>query len=145
MSVRNLEVFERTLETTHAWLSTLSEILACDQHVAYKAFRATLHALRDRLTVEEAAHLSAQLPMLVRGFYYEGYTPTGKPVKERHRGQFLARIGEELNDDDEIDAEQAARAVFQLLDMKVTAGEIEDVEHTLPTEIRELWPAPRLA
>jgi len=29
--------------------------------------RATLHALRDRLTVEEVAQLGAQLPMLVRG------------------------------------------------------------------------------
>jgi uncharacterized protein (DUF2267 family) len=146
MSVRNLEVFERTLETTHSWLNILMEILETpDKRTAYKALRATLHALRDRLTVEEAAHLSAQLPMLVRGFYYEGYNPTGKPVKERHRDQFLARIAEELNDTDEIDAEQAARAVFQLIEMKISSGEIQDVEHILPLEIRELWPTPRLA
>jgi uncharacterized protein (DUF2267 family) len=30
-----------------------------------------LHALRDRLTVEEASDLAAQLPMLIRGLYYE--------------------------------------------------------------------------
>jgi uncharacterized protein (DUF2267 family) len=32
-----------------------------------------LHALRDRLPPEIAVHLSAQLPMLVRGIYYEGW------------------------------------------------------------------------
>lgn len=39
-----------------------------DRHAAYLALRATLHALRDRLTVEEVAELGAQLPMLIRGF-----------------------------------------------------------------------------
>jgi len=43
-----------------------------DRHHADVALSAVLHALRDRLTVSEAAQLGAQLPMLVRGFYYEG-------------------------------------------------------------------------
>jgi hypothetical protein len=61
--------------------------------------RATLHALRDRLTVEEVAQLGAQLPMLIRGFYYEGWDPTGKPLRERHEEQFLVRISREFSDD----------------------------------------------
>jgi uncharacterized protein (DUF2267 family) len=38
--------------------------------------RATLHALRDRLIIDEVAQLSAQLPMLIRGLYYKGWDPT---------------------------------------------------------------------
>jgi uncharacterized protein (DUF2267 family) len=102
--------------------------------------RATLHALRDRLTVEEVAQLGAQLPMLVRGFYYEGWNPTGKPLKERHREEFLARIALELRKDDPTDPETIARSVFAAIAKRVTAGEIEDVKHVLPADIRQLWP-----
>jgi uncharacterized protein (DUF2267 family) len=102
--------------------------------------RATLHALRDRLTVEEVAQFSAQFPMLIRGFYYEGWDPTGKPLRVRHKEQFLARIEQELRGDDCRDPEWIAQAVFTVLAQRVTEGEIEDVKHVLPAEIRDLWP-----
>jgi uncharacterized protein (DUF2267 family) len=141
MSATGLDVFDRTIHKTNTWLNDLMGMLGTqDRHKAYIILRATLHALRDRLTVEEAAQLAAQLPMLIRGFYYEGWDPTGKPVRERHKEQFLARIRQELRDDDTIDPEQVARAVFRLLANRVTEGEIEDVEHVLPAEIRNLWP-----
>lgn len=97
MSATGLEVFDRTLHKTHAWLKAIMEELGTeDRHKAYLALRAVLHALRDRLTVEEVAQLAAQLPMLVRGLYYEGWDPTGKPLKERHKEAFLAHVAEEL-------------------------------------------------
>ena len=78
--------------------------------------------------------------MLIRGFYYEGWNPTGKPIKERHRDEFLTRIAQELRPDG-IDAERAARAVFLLVANRISEGEIEDIEHILPKEIRDLWPS----
>jgi uncharacterized protein (DUF2267 family) len=104
------------------------------------ALKATLHALRDRLTVEEVAQLGAQLPMLIRGFYYEGWDPTGKPLRVRHKEEFFARIEQEFRQDDHIDPQRVARAVFTVLAKRVSEGEIEDVKHVLPTEIRDLWP-----
>jgi uncharacterized protein (DUF2267 family) len=77
---------------------------------------------------------------LIRGFYYEGWDPTGKPLKERHKEEFLARIEEQFRGDDQADAKQVARAVFSVLSDRVTEGEIEDVKHVLPAELRELWP-----
>jgi uncharacterized protein (DUF2267 family) len=141
MSTTGLEVFDRTIHKTNTWLKDVMEMLACeDRHEAYLALRATLHALRDRLTIEEVAQLAAQLPMLIRGFYYEGWDPSGKPVKERHRDEFLTRISQELTPYS-IDAEQVARAVFLVLANRISEGEIEDIEHVLPREIRDLWPA----
>ena len=141
MSMTGLDVFDRTIHKTNNWLNELMEALGWhDRHKAYLALRVTLHALRDRLTVEEVAQLGAQLPMLIRGFYYEGWDPTGKPLKERHKEEFLARIAEQFSGDDQADAEQVARAVFSVLSDRVTEGEIEDVKHVLPAELRDLWP-----
>ena len=141
MSATGLEVFDRTIHKTNVWLKDLMETLDwTDRRQAYAALRATLHALRDRLTIEETAQFAAQLPMFIRGFYYEGWDPTGKPVKERHRDEFLARIRREL-ERYEIDPEEVARAVFQVVANRISEGEIEDVEHVLPREIRDLWPS----
>jgi uncharacterized protein (DUF2267 family) len=145
MSATGLDVFDTTLQKTNSWLQDLMQTLDwADRHEAYMAMRATLHALRDRLTVEEVAHLGAQLPMLIRGLYYEGWNPTGKPLRVRHKSQFLARIEEQLRDDDFVDdliaIERVARAVFTVLAQRVSTGEIADVRHILPTELRELWP-----
>jgi uncharacterized protein (DUF2267 family) len=141
MSITGLDVFDRTVHKTNNWLKELMEVLGWhDRHKAYLALRVTLHALRDRLTVEEVAQLAAQLPMLIRGFYYEGWDPTGKPLKERSKEEFLARIEEYFSGDDPVDPEQVARAVFTVLSNRVTEGEIEDVKHVLPAEIEDLWP-----
>ena len=141
MSATALDVFETTLQKTNRWLNELMQVMGLkDRHRAYLALRAVLHALRDRLTVEEVAQLGAQLPMLIRGFYYEGWDPSGKPLKERHKEQFLARIMHELRGDYPIDPEQVSRAVFRVLEKRVTEGEIEDVQHILPRDVRELWP-----
>jgi uncharacterized protein (DUF2267 family) len=135
------DLFEATLNKTNAWLSHVMRVLPTeDRHTAYLALRATLHALRDRITVEEVAQLGAQLPMLIRGFYYEGWDPTGKPLKIRDRQQFLDRIAHELREVDGKDPEEVARAVFVVLVQRISDGEIDDVKHVLPHDIRELWP-----
>jgi uncharacterized protein (DUF2267 family) len=141
MSAPGLDVFSTTLSKTNNWLRELMGIMGTqDRQRAYLSLRVTLHALRDRLTVEEVAQLGAQLPMLIRGFYYEGWDPTGKPLKVRHKEEFLALIEQQLRGEDGVDPEHTARAVFMMLARRVSEGEIEDVKHILPTEIRSLWP-----
>ena len=141
MSTTGLEVFDRTVQKTNSWLHDLSQILQWDdKHKVYLALRATLHALRDRLTVEEVAQFGAQLPMLIRGFYYEGWDPTEKPVRERHTEQFLARIEQQFKDDASDDPGVVARAVFFVIEHRISEGEIEDVKQVLPSEMRDLWP-----
>jgi uncharacterized protein (DUF2267 family) len=98
-----------------------------------------MHALRDRLSVEETAQLGAQLPMLIRGLYYEGWNPTGKPEKIRHKTAFLAPIRDHFRDDWQVDPEEVARAVLKVLTQHVSEGEIADIKHCLPTELRALW------
>jgi uncharacterized protein (DUF2267 family) len=135
-----LEVFDTTVHKTNVWLNDiLRELGWHDRYKAYIALRTTLHALRDRLTLEEAAQLAAQLPMLVRGLYYEGWDPTGKPTKVHHKEAFLLPIREHFWNDASVDPEEVARAVFRVLSQHVSAGEIADVRHLFPRELQELW------
>jgi uncharacterized protein (DUF2267 family) len=51
-----------------------------DRGLAYRVLSRTPRAVRDRIGPENAVHLGAQLPMLVRGFYYEaGAWPERRP------------------------------------------------------------------
>ena len=132
---------ETTIQKTHEWLNDImTAIGANDVHLAYGALRAVLHALRDRLTVEEAVQLGAQLPMLIRGLYYEGWSPRGKPAKT-HKDEFLDAIRAQFAPGpDRLHPEVLARAVLSVVARHVSPGEVRDVKAILPKELRELWP-----
>jgi uncharacterized protein (DUF2267 family) len=139
MSMTGVRTFDESLETTKQWLQEVQEQMGLDdEQRAFRVMRAVLQVLRDRLTVEEAAQFAAQLPMLLQGVYYHGWTPTGKPLKIRSRQEFLDRVAEGLLR--EHDPEEACRTVFGVLQEKMTGGEIEDVKRILPEAIRDLWP-----
>jgi uncharacterized protein (DUF2267 family) len=110
-----------------------------DLHEAYAVLRAVLHQLRDRLTVEEAADLGAQLPLIVRGIYFEGWRPAHVPEKVRTRQKFLDGVIMKLLPH-RIAPEPAVRDVFALLAHHCDPGEIADVIEQLPADLKELWP-----
>src|SRR5687768_3605109 len=102
-------MFDATIQKTHFWLNELAQELDWDdRHRALTALRVTLAALRDRLSLEEVAQLGAQLPLVVRGLYYEGWDPSGKPLKERRKAQFLAPIAHAFREDPFADPEAVA-------------------------------------
>jgi uncharacterized protein (DUF2267 family) len=106
---------------------------------SYDALRAVLHALRDRLTVEEAAQLSAQLPMLVRGIYFEGWDPTKVPVKMT-REEFLERVRAQFPYEVEGGTELLVQRVLQALRSYVTEGEWEDIKSSVPKDLASVLP-----
>src|SRR6516164_4209657 len=109
MSQTGLTAFDSTIQTTNIWLRDIQERLGWQaRHRAYHALRAVLHALRDRLPVDQVAALGAQLPMLIRGFYYEGWHPAGTPTKHRRKEDFLAQIAADFRDDPGLDVEEVA-------------------------------------
>jgi uncharacterized protein (DUF2267 family) len=142
MSNAVLEVFDASLQKTQVWLNDLMLELGWAQkpQKACLALRTALHALRDRLTVQEAVHLGAQLPILIRGVYYEGWKLAGKPVKERHKSEFLDHIAKAFRDDDTVDPEKVMRAVLKVLACHISTGESDNVKHILPKSLQELWP-----
>ena len=87
----------------------------------------------------EAAGFAAQPPLLVRGAFYEGWHPAGKPVRTRTTDEFLAPVTEAFRDDGWTQPEKITRAVFAVLKRHVTTGEVADVVAALPGDIQTLW------
>ena len=140
MTTSSLEQIERAVHSANTWLAELDEIMAWDNRArSWRLLRATLHALRDWLSINEAVQLGAQLPMLVRGLYYEGWRPATTPVKERKLRDFCARIEKAFENDPPDDVEDHIARVFQFLSRHVSKGELDEVRSALPADIRKLW------
>ena len=146
MSAVGLEGLEHTVQLTHTWINELDGKLDWNNKArSYRLLKAVLHALRDWLQLNEMADLGAQLPGLLRGAYYEQWRPATTPVKRRTKEDFLARVDESFKQDRLPNTAQAVMAVFELLTKKITPGEIADVRHALPEDLRIIWPEPYVA
>ncbi|HET6161687.1 MAG TPA: DUF2267 domain-containing protein, partial [Dongiaceae bacterium] len=87
MSTTGLDVFDKSLQTTNIWLKEICDELGPDRQVAWHVLGAGLRALRDRLEPDLAAHLAAELPLVVRGAYYDRYRPSEQPRLTRSRAE----------------------------------------------------------
>ena len=136
-------MFDKTLATTYRWLDDLGTKLGWhDRERSYRALRAVLHALRDRLPVGEAVDLGASLPMLVRGFYYEGWRPSATPRRYRDKSHFLEQVRHDAPWLGVDDVESVVTGTLALLASEIGGREPEHVRRLLPPEIRELWARP---
>jgi len=139
MSATGLEVFDKTLQTTNIWLGEIEREIGPDRQIAWKVLSTVLHKLRDRLPVDLAAHLGSQLPLLVRGAYYDQYQPASQPREWDTVEEFLAEVAKWLSDVRPIDPEAATAAVFALLSRHVADGQITKVQNVLPQALRDFW------
>ena len=139
MSANGLDVFDRTLETTHVWLNEICTDLGPDKQLAWKVLSTVLHKLRDRLTLNLAAHLGAQLPLMIRGVYYDQFEPGKMPSEFRSREEFVGEVAEWLSDSRPVDPEEAIRSVFRVLSRHISDGQISKVRDALPKSLRQMW------
>lgn len=139
MSASGLKVFDKTLQITHIWLDDIMEEIGPDRRVAWKVLSTVLHKLRDRLPLDLAVHLGAQLPLLVRGVYYDQFEPEKLPMTCRHGEEFIAEVAEWLSDTRPVNPVVAVRAVFGVLSDNVSPGLVDKVREALPRDLRELW------
>ncbi|WP_343082143.1 DUF2267 domain-containing protein [Ostreiculturibacter nitratireducens] len=142
MSALGLKIIDEAVQTANVWLNEVDYRTGWDdKQRGYRLMRAVLHAIRDHLTVDEAADLGAQLPTLIRGIYYEGWNPSRNPVKMRTAKAFEDRIQKSFETDPLGDAPHAIGAVIDVLDAHISAGEMKDVREAFTKEIRALFDA----
>lgn len=141
MSAQGLEVIDHTVQLTHQWINDLKGRLGWQSsRDSLRLLRVTLLQVRDHLGHDELAQLSAQMPLLVRGMFYEGWSPSNTPTQARSLEAFLEPIEAKLADVQGWRGAPDVTAVFETLNAKISAGEVEDVRAGLPQAIRELWP-----
>ena len=143
MSDTGFSAFSTTVEKSNLVLKEIEEAYGWPperRQQSYDALRTVLHALRDRLTVDEATDLGAQLPMLIRGLYYEGWSPAKVPIK-MSKEEFVDRIRREFTYAVDGGIETLVKRVLDALRNYVTEGEWEEVRSSMPNDLQSLVPA----
>lgn len=136
MNPNEPSIIQHSAEKTNIWLAEIAaELGGDDRRYAYRALRAVLHALRDRLTVDVAAKLAAQLPILIRGVYYEDWDPSRTPLAIHDVGPFLDHVAAEGHMAGETEASLAVAAVTAVLRAHVSEGEIDSLLAALPASL----------
>lgn len=137
MSLNNIDVIQSTLQKSNEWFKDIMDEMGWDDPKrAYLGLRAVLHAVRDRLTPEEALHLGSQLPMLIRGFYYEGWNISDKPYKMKNRDEFLMFVRDEFPYTD-VELERITHCVMRVLFKNISEGEMQDIMDIIPKDLQE--------
>ena len=131
---------DRSTQKTKEWLHEIQDELGWkNENMVYLATRSVLQTLRDRLPVEEAIEFADELPMVMKGMYYEGYSPGGKPEKLKKREEFFQKV-QDRSSNKPIKSEEATKAVFHTLEKKLSGGgEIDQVKKNLPKDIQKFW------
>ena len=138
----NVSALDHAMHIAHTWVNDVAkEFDTDDREFAYGVLRAWLHTLRDRLTVEAAAHFAAQLPDLIRGVFYAGWDPSAVPVKynaEAYAGRFAREANISLQD-----VGKATAAITAALLHFLPPAQMDKALDQLPREIRDqLQPQP---
>jgi uncharacterized protein (DUF2267 family) len=141
LTMASIQDLKKAVPDIEAWLTDLQQRLDWhDREKVYLALMATLHALRDFLPRDEAVYLGAQLPVLLRGLYYEGWHPSTHIARGKSRNAFVERIQDAVHRDPGIDAEEVVNAVFWLLAGRISEPELEDAKAATPSALRMFWP-----
>lgn len=135
-----LKVFDTTVQESNGWLKAIeARLQPCSRSEAYAAFRAVVHVLRDRLPTEGVLGLSAQLPILLRGVFLEGWRPSERPSRIRHPLTFAEHVEALLPPDFPREGLGTASAVLQVLAERLDAGEVRKLIAYLPAALAPLW------
>jgi uncharacterized protein (DUF2267 family) len=139
MSATGLDVFDKTLQTTNIWLDEIMQELGPDRQVAWHALGAVLRTLRDRVPLGLAAHLGSQLPILVRGAYYDQWAPRDKPLELRSADEFLDHVSQGLSNIRPVNVKTAVHAVFATIGRHVDPGQARKIRDALPKDVKAMW------
>ena len=135
--------FEKYATKGNEFVKLVAEELKIPRDMAGRIIRAVLHALRNRLSHEESFQLIAQLPMMLKGVYVDGWSFDKDFSRIRHVEDFLDEVRKEdgglagYDFGNNIKARFTTSSVFKALSYFVSEGEMNDIIDVLPGEMKE--------
>ena len=149
---RNVTVFARTTHKSQLWINEMQkELKWLNGDSLYHLLRAVLQSLRDQMSVHEAAHFSAQLPLILRGAFYEGWNPHTEQLRGVTKDDFIAAVKGRLGQAGmpKFELEDGVLTALNVIKNHISAGEMEDlvsqVEPSLKTFIKRKSSQPEAA
>jgi uncharacterized protein (DUF2267 family) len=134
------ETFATTLQKTNEILGEIEDDLGWTnrRNQAYLALRVVLHALRDRLPIIESANFSAQLPILMKGIFYDGWSPEKLPIKMT-KEEFIIRIRTEFPFSMDVSIEQMIKVVFSRIFKHINPEVSQSLKKSLPDDFGDFF------
>jgi uncharacterized protein (DUF2267 family) len=140
MNSTKVASLDRSIQSSIEWFNEIKEELKWkDDERVYAATRVTLHTLRDRIIIDETFELAAQMPVLLKGIFFDGYDPSGKPLQIRDREKLFEEIQERFDKASGLNGEVITRAVLKVLYRRVGEGEMDDIKDSMPDDIQGLF------
>lgn len=137
--------FSKYAVKANEFLSDVAEKLGDrdDKARASRVIRAFFHSIRNHITLEENFQLLAQLPLILKGLYVDGWMPLKQKPKSSTKNSFIEEMvnedrsaGDDFTNPGEVIF--SAKAVFGALGKYISKGELEDIKNVLPHELKEL-------
>ena len=136
-----MNLFASAVNKANLWIRDVAEELGTENpNEAYAAVRAVLHALRDVLPISENTQLAAQLPLILRGIYFEGWRPDGERKRIRTEEEFYELVEANYHGRKEVKPALVTQVVLFELSLQLSDGELNDIKHSLPEALRVIWP-----
>ena len=136
----NIKHIHKSLEHTYEWIKVLmQDYNFSNENKAFVVLRATLKALRDRLPLNEVVHLGSQLPVLLRGYYFEGWNPEHEANEINASHDFVYLVKSHLNGHEDINLDEAVPATLKLIFDMIDQGEAKEVKANLPEDLRSYY------
>lgn len=115
-----------------------------DKAKAGRILRAVLHALREQITPTESMQLIAQLPVLIKSIYIDGWKLGNKAHRVHKVNDFIevvrefGKSGTSSDFSTDMEVKQAVHAVITVIKNHTSEGEIADIIAVLPTDLKPL-------
>ncbi|MGN9778378.1 DUF2267 domain-containing protein [Micromonospora sp. H33] len=132
-SMQKTNLILKDIEEAYGWPKS-------QRHQSYCALRTVLHLLRDRMPVQESVEFAAQLPVVLRGIYFDGWRPMDVPVK-LNRDDFLVEVRRQFTYDIKGSTQNLVQVVLNALRNHVTTqGQWDDVKDNMPKDLVRTLP-----